>query len=86
VATEGKLMPLYTYTCDTCDSTVEEFRAVSDRDGGVHLCGKERSGLLIRSFSSPHLSPIPGIPNRLNQHWNEGGRSVDAQLQKHGMS
>jgi hypothetical protein len=80
-------MPLYPYVCDTCGSTIEEFRSVGERDAvGVHICKPGRSGYLERRRTTPHLSPIPGISNRLNRHWREGGKSVDEQLIKHGMS
>jgi hypothetical protein len=78
-------MPLYTYTCDTCDSTVEEFRTVQERDGGVHICKQERSGYLVRQFATPHLGAIPGIPNRLNIGLNEGGDPIDDKLAKYGL-
>jgi putative FmdB family regulatory protein len=71
-------MPLYSYTCDECGRAIEEFRPVEDRDGGIHICNasRHRSGLLVRSFQTPHIGLIGGIPNRFNQSLNEGGRVV----------
>jgi hypothetical protein len=79
---EGDLMPLYVYRCSSCKETIEEFRSVEMRNGGIHICdpivyGTElytktcRNGFLDRIFTPVASASIPGIPNQVNRHMDE---------------
>lgn len=72
-------MPLYEYRC-VYESCYRELglltlrAATQDRD--AQQCPRCRS-FLKRRYVAPHAAPIPGIPNRVNRHWNEDGAAID---------
>lgn len=71
-------MPLYAYYCSSCHTHSEQRMPVKERDDAICPCGAE----LTRFFVVPHAAPVPGIPNRLNSSWVEGGTSVDPRLDR----
>lgn len=64
-------MPLYTYVCPACDDLHDEFRPVEERNDATDCsCGGDKR----RFFHPTKSNSIPGIPNRVNSQWKEGGQ------------
>lgn len=69
-------MPMYAYKCDGCDAIHESVRPVVDRNFSF-ACGC--GGMFTRRYTPAFNAAIKGIHNRLNRHWNEGGKPIDVQ-------
>jgi putative FmdB family regulatory protein len=66
-------MPTYVFECPECDHLVEHTLRVSNRNEAIS-CERCDHSKMKRIIARPHIAPIGGIPNCLNQHWNEGGK------------
>lgn len=61
-------MPLYTYACDHCQSTVEMFRSIEDRNTTMSCaCGTEMKLVIY----APNVYVREGVTDRLNRHYKE---------------
>ena len=59
-------MPIYTYQCETCDNTQEEYREIRDRneDGVCIECGQP----VLKSITAAHIILDGSDPNFVAAH------------------
>lgn len=69
-------MPVYAFECCECSYVEDRLMSVSKRHEALNCPECHGLGTMLKMLTAPHIAPIPGIPNRINQHWNEGDRDT----------
>jgi hypothetical protein len=78
-------MPLYTFKCGSCGSTVSEFRKINERNH-LPLCAFGHSALpMPRIIEAPAVqADLPGYTSPIDGRWIEGRRARAEDLKRNG--
>lgn len=76
-------MPLYTFRCGQCGSTVTEFRKIADRNDGPECRHGPGAIRMARVIEAPAVhADLPGYTSPIDGRWIEGRRARMEDLKR----